>query len=188
MGSSFSVDDLQGLKTVAAYESSKRATDILFLGANLSSTQPYVQSYLTAPADITTAKTTQANDQDTPVKPRIFTCHPGICATSIMPLHPLLVYAQLFAFFLVRVLGNSPWLVTTADKGATAPVWLALETSTKLGEAQAAKKKWGSRVDRWGREGVMESEVDEIGDGLAGEVWARTELLRREWEGRCRAG
>ena len=207
----FSVDDIQGLSSPTAYESSKRLTDILALTSSLSSTRPYVQSFLSSPSP------QQPKNQTT--LPKTYLAHPGVCATSIVPLHWILEYARMFAFYLARWLG-SPWHTISAYKGACAPVWLVLASQEELDtlEERGGKGKWGSGVDWKGDERVMRTEVEgwgyggKVGDSPKGEVrkgrrrgvkelsegerqefeelgrrcWGQMEDWREEWEGLLR--
>jgi 3-keto steroid reductase len=176
--SKFDAGDIQGMKTTAAYESSKRLSDVLFLSSSLPETQKWVKTY------------TQPTNAASTIAPKMYTCHPGIFASSIMPIYPILVYAQLFAFLLVRLVGSLPWLVVTADRGATAPVWLALEDAPVLDEEKADKRKWGSCVFGWGQSEVLETEVEGLASQsfgkMAGGLWEQMEGLREEWEERCK--
>ncbi|KAI9741225.1 MAG: 3-keto-steroid reductase [Cirrosporium novae-zelandiae] len=154
----FSSTDLQGLRAMEAYEHVKRLTDILFISGTLPSTSPWVNRFLTPPSSILEPST----------KPRLYVSHPGICATNIVPLHPILIFFMNCAFMLARFLG-SPWHTCKAYLGATAPVWLALTPQSTLdameSEDGAGAGKWGSSTDIWGHERVQRTEVDEWGWG-----------------------
>lgn len=206
----FSVDDMQGLSSSTAYESSKRLTDILALTSSLPSTRRYVQRFLSTPLQ----------QPETQVAlPNIYLTHPGICTTGIIPLHWIPYYFMMFAFYLARWLG-SPWHTVSSYKGACAPVWLALASQEELDalEERDSKGKWGSCVDWTGEERVMRTEVEgwgfggKVGDGQKGGMrkgrrrgveglregeretfeelgrrcWEEMEGLREEWEGRLR--
>ena len=203
-------NDLQGLATPISYESSKRLTDLLALTSDLPSTQPYVESYFsTAPSSAT------PNTHDPSTRPKIYVSHPGICVTTIMPLHPIIVALQAILFYIARFFG-SYWHTSTAWSGATAPVWLSLASSSMLDEIEEneGKGKWGSMVNAWGEERAVRTEVAGWGFGgrigeirpkvgrwdlwvndeeslkefelLGRESWARLEGLRTEWEGRIK--
>ena len=190
----FDATDLQGMKTEEAYESSKRLTDILFLSMNLPETQKWVTSYITPRNDkkrngTLTEKSSKIVSsppvQQSTIRPKMYTCHPGMFVSSIMPLYPILIYAWVFAYYLARIVGGLPWIVITPDRGASAPVWLALEDSAVLDEQKADEKKWGSCVFGWGNAEVMETHVDLLGTKGFGElaegVWGQMEGLRDEW-------
>lgn len=218
--SAFDINDLQGLTTAIPYESSKRLTDILALSSELPSTQPYVSSYFGIGSSTPVDKITVANgpvdsdETDTDAsRPKIYLSHPGICATPIMPIHPIMVCLQVLAFYLARLCG-SYWHCISAWCGATAPTWLALAPQKLLDQLEGTdgKGKWGSTVDVWGRERAVRTEVQSWGwGGKVGEVrlktgrwdlwvnseetlksfeelgeraWREMEALRMEWEGR----
>ncbi|KAA6411167.1 MAG: hypothetical protein FRX48_05479 [Lasallia pustulata] len=154
----FSPSDIQGLHAPAAYESSKRLTDILALTASLPSTKPWTDSFFSVPPSSVNA-----------TKPKIYVTHPGICATTIVALPLLLHWTMILAFYLARLLG-SPWHTLWAYKGACAPVWVALAEQSQLDamEEEGGAGKWGSSVDRAGEERVTRTEVE--GWGFGGRV------------------
>lgn len=190
---SFSTTDIQGLSSPTAYETSKRLTDILALTSSLTSTRPYVSRFLSLP--------------QTPVTPppKMYLAHPGICATSIMPLPLIFQYMMILVTYVARWVG-SPWHTIHPYTGARAPVWLALSSQEELDATETAdaatmgKTKWGSGTDRTGKESVRRTEVD--GYGFAGEgtesreafeelgrdCWTQMEELREEWEARLWGG
>ena len=157
---SLDLKDLQGLEAEEAYNSTKRLTDVMALTSTLPSTAPVVDQYFehSGPPDKTT-------------KPRIYLAHPGICGTSIFPLHFLLECCMLFAFYMARLLG-SQWHPISPEKGATSMVWLALAKQTTLDamEEQEGVGKWGSATDRLGNERVERTEVEGWGWGWGGRV------------------
>ncbi|KAL8870297.1 MAG: hypothetical protein Q9174_003631 [Haloplaca sp. 1 TL-2023] len=159
--STFSSSDVQGLESPVPYESSKRLTDILALSSTLHATQPFVRRFLPPPSHHR--------------PPKQYVAHPGICATNIVPLHWLLVYLMMTAFYLARWIG-SPWHTLTAYKGACAPVWLALASQEELDavEDKEGAGKWGSSTDTWGEERVIRTEVQ--GWGLGGKVGDNTDV------------
>ncbi|PLB35008.1 3-keto-steroid reductase [Aspergillus candidus] len=57
----FNIDDLQGLRTTAPYESSKALTDILALTADLPSTSPWVNSFYSTSTSTTTTPSTSSS-------------------------------------------------------------------------------------------------------------------------------
>ncbi len=77
----FSISDIQGLQSATPYESSKRLTDLLALTAELPSTKPWIDRFLPAEPKSSRAET--------------YLMHPGICATSIIPLPYILQLAIL---------------------------------------------------------------------------------------------
>lgn len=160
----FNEDDIQGLRTTTAYESSKALTDILVLTSNLPSTAPWVNSFYN----------TTDTDTDTATNPNMYLTHPGICGTGILPLNVPLFYCMMISFWLARLLG-SPWHTLSTYFGACAPVWLAVSSQSTLDDAEApyvrhggGRVKWGSscalrgpavpastEVDGWGHGGVI---------------------------------
>ncbi|KAL1842910.1 hypothetical protein VTJ49DRAFT_3698 [Mycothermus thermophilus] len=206
-----SLDDLEAIKTEAAYESTKRLTDVLALTSTLPSTRSYVQRYL----DVSPEDTTP---------PKIYLVHPGVVQTTLFPLNAFMFFWYNVVLHLVRWLG-SPWHPITAYKGACAPVWMALQQQEWLDSVQAERIKWGSSTDFWGECRVKKTEVDGWGwegkveelkgskgdevkqkrsgrrpgavdvteqklvefEELGVECWRRMEELRETWEARANA-
>ncbi|KAH6881474.1 3-keto-steroid reductase [Alternaria rosae] len=200
----FDLEDIQGITSHMPYEATKRLTDVLAITSRLPSTTEPVDQYLE-----------HAQDTEKTTKPRLYVTHPGICATSIVPLPLILQWAMVAAFYIARLLG-SDWHTISVDKGATAMVWLALASQNTLDnmEAKEGVGKWGSAADVWGRERVDRTEVAGWGwGGKLGEYkrkgrdpyakdltkesqerftetgrkcWEEMERLRVEWEDRLR--
>ncbi|KAF2036714.1 3-keto-steroid reductase [Setomelanomma holmii] len=200
----FDFNDMQGMASKVPYESSKRLTDLLAVTSALPPTSSEVDQYL----DVS-----ELSEKTT--KPRIYTSHPGICGTSIVPLPLILEYLMFAAMFVARWLG-SQWHPVTVEKGAVAMVWLALAKQSTLDsmEQKDGVGKWGSATNLWGEERVERTEVD--GWGWGGKIreytrkgrspyakdstkksqeefvetgkkcWEEMERLRIEWEGRLR--
>jgi len=175
----FSVNDIQGLRTTAAYESSKALTDILALTSNLPSTAPWVNSFY-------------SSDDSTPddCKPNMYLSHPGICGTGILPLNLPLFYCMIVAFWLARLLG-SPWHTLSTYLGACAPVWLSISTQSTLDDTEApylahggGRAKWGSSCDLVGRDQPASTEVDGWGHGgVVGDAVVQADRERRRKRG-----
>ena len=197
--SHFDINDIQGLKSDKSYESSKRLTDILVLTSSLPGTKPFIQRFLSTPTSTsshTACFSSEGQELETGAPspriiladnefqpssnmvPKIYLCHPGVCATSIVPLPLILAYAMMLVFCIVRWLG-SPWHTLTAYKGACAPVWLTLTDQEELEdmEQRDGKAKWGSSCDRVGYERVMRTVVE--GWGLGGRM-GEGELAKRK--------
>ncbi|KAI4122625.1 MAG: hypothetical protein LQ338_005703 [Usnochroma carphineum] len=199
--SAFSIDDIQGLSSPSAYESSKRLTDILALSSSLSSTQPFIRQFLPPPRHHR--------------PPKQYVTHPGICATNIVSLHWILVWIMTAILYIARWVG-SPWHTVTPYKGACAPVWVALASQEELDalEENEGAGKWGSCVNVQGEERAIRTEVQgwgiggRVGDNvglpkrrrpnevedlteedrksfemLGRDCWQSMERLRQEWEG-----
>ena len=200
-----STDDLQGISSEeAAYESSKRLTDVMGITSRLPATSDAVDQYLD-----------HARLPPGSTKPLIYVAHPGITATAIFALPLILEYAMVAAFYIARWLG-SQWHPITVEKGAVAMVWLALAKQSVLDnmEEKEGVGKWGSATDFWGQERVERTEVSGWGwGGKLGEYkrkgrdpfakdltkeemerfvetgrrcWKEMEALRLEWEDRLR--
>lgn len=142
----FNLEDLQGLKSTGAYESSKMLTDILCLTSNLPSVKPYSSRYFKTPSE--TAK-----------KPNVYLAHPGIVATTMFPLHFTLMWGYILGVLISRWLG-SPWHPSFPYTAAVATTWLALSSQEELDSHDAGRVKWGSATDWWGNAMVKETEVD----------------------------
>lgn len=151
---SFSPDDLQAVKTTAAYESTKELTDLLALTSTLPASRPYVDKYLGA-------------DRGAGTPPKIYLVHPGVVQTTLFPLSAFMYFWYTVVLYIARWLG-SPWHPITAYNGACAPVWLALQEQEWLDGARAERVKWGSSTDFWGECRVKKTEVD--GWGWEGRV------------------
>lgn len=190
----FDDTDIQGFKSGQAYESSKRLTDILILGANPDQGEPneWAKEYLTITdgskkTQIKTRSKRVGAKKEEEVPPKMYLGHPGIVVTQILPIHPILVYLQTYLFILCRWVGGF-WHNITTDNGVTAPVWLALEDEDVLEEADAEHKKWGSASGRRGEQKVIETPVEALGSSkfetLAEKSWMEMEELRVEWNNR----
>lgn len=170
--------DFQGIDNKLSYESSKRLTDVLALTSHLPSTSPWTSAFLSQPSGPAPA----VNQRDNAKRPRLFTTHPGVCATSILPIPHILTYAMIGVFYFARWLG-SIWHTVTPYKGATAAVWLALVSEGVLDTCELPHPqdyppgnplnatpeqvatilrpaKWGSATDAEGRERVEATEVE----------------------------
>ena len=160
-----SLDDFQAIKTNAAYESTKRLTDVLALTSALPASKPFVDSYLAAPTSGPPA-----------VKPKIYLVHPGIVQTTLMPLNAFMYFWYTVVLYVTRFLG-SPWHPITGYGGACAPVWLALQEQAWLDSHDAERVKWGSSANVWGECRVKMTEVD--GWGWEGKVEEVRELKKQ---------
>ncbi|CAD0109107.1 unnamed protein product [Aureobasidium uvarum] len=169
----FDPEDLQALTSDAAYESSKRLTDLLILTSELPSTAKSTSAFL------------QEKD-DKQKKPKMYLAHPGVCATSIADLPLMLWYAMLLAQYIARWLG-SPWHPVSSYLGAVSSVWLSLAPFSSLSnqEANEGKAKWASSTDVFGNERVVRTEVG--GWGWGGKVGEKADgkmrLSANRWRG-----
>lgn len=171
------VEDIQGLRSRAAYESSKTLTDLLALTADLPSSAPFVNSFLSADPDDPSSPPLSLATKEAPngPGPTTYLCHPGICGTSIVPLVFPLWCGMMAAFYLARWLG-SPWHNISTYLAAASAVWLAMSPQSELDRTEApyrekggGRSKWGSATGRVGDNYVANTEVDGWGfGGVAG--------------------
>ncbi len=163
-----SPDDIQAVRSKAAYESTKRLTDVLVLTADLPGVRAASSSYfgLAAGAE---------KEPPPPSPPKLYLTHPGIVSTPIFPLNLLMYYAYMMVLYVARWLG-SPWHVVTPYKGACAPVWVALQPQSVLDAENAVNIKWGSATTWTGRCLPKKTEVE--GWGWEGRVEDRDALAR----------
>lgn len=166
----YNPEDHQGLKSDAAYEHSKRATDLMALTAsNQQATVKQVKEYTTY--SLSTAQPSQ--DRPRQSDPAILLAHPGICTTTIISLFWIIHECYRLGIYLARWCG-SPWANVTSYLGASSATWLALASVAEI-QAKAARDtgtpdggpcKWGSSCDRLGRSSVRVTDVE--GWGLNG--------------------
>lgn len=182
----FDINDIQGLRSATPYESSKALTDILALTSDLPSAAPWaVDSFMRSDGGAKDEDQKQSSNL-----PEIHLAHPGVCATSIIPLALPLVWAMGASFWLARMLG-SPWHTLATYLGAAAPVFLALASSTMLGAAEApyrqaggGRVKWGSSTDRLGNDAVCCTELEGWGyGGVVGAPVVEADRVRRRKRG-----
>ncbi|KAJ4393291.1 3-keto-steroid reductase [Gnomoniopsis smithogilvyi] len=165
----FDVNDIQGLKRPAAYESSKFLTDVLALTADLPSVRPRSAAYFKS--DSKDPATAQGQ------RPNIYLAHPGIVATTMFPLHFMLMWGYVLGTTLSRWLG-SPWHPVTPYKAGMATTWLALASQETLDAENAQQSKWGSCTDFWGNTYVKKTEVD--GWGWEGRVESAQDIAEQD--------
>ena len=174
-GSDLDMDDFQALRVPAAYESSKRLTDVLAITANLPSTRPYVDAYLGTGtgAGRSTRSSSSSSTAAGVTPPRIYLVHPGVVRTTLFPLNAFMFFWFGVVLYLARWLG-SPWHPITAYNGAVAPVWLVLQDQSALDANQAERVKWGSSTTRSGEPRVKKTELEGWGwDGTIDDPAAR---------------
>lgn len=184
----FNPDDIQSLlPNTTPYESAKRVTDLLVLSATLPSVKPISDVYLSA-RDFDEES---EEDREDIRPPRMYLSHPGVVASTLMPLPWFLFWAYELALTFARLLG-SPWHVGEAGPGAASAVYITLEPQEALDAQDAEKKKWGSAMNTKAEEFVRPTEVP--GWGFSGEVddidemdeKSQTELVLRRSVGRKR--
>ena len=183
----FSLDDIQGLKSHTPYESTKRLSDLIAMTANLPSVRKISAPFFD-PSNTITASKSAANDKASKgrrlLKPTMYTTHPGIFASEILPLNWFLVACYKLVFLFARWIG-SPWHPIDPYKAAVAPVWVAMTENETLEEMGGAKIKWGSSTDTGGNERVKKTELE--GWGWDGEVGGATTPDSERRKGRKRA-
>ncbi|CAK7226191.1 3-keto-steroid reductase [Sporothrix bragantina] len=166
-----SLDDFQAINTLAAYESSKRLTDVLALTAGLKGVAPISAPFFKADDD---DNTDGSNNDDT--TPATYVTHPGVVCSTLFPLNWFCFALYQFAMYLSRWLG-SPWHPVTAYKGAVAAVWVALQPQSALDALDAQHVKWGASTTRGGTTLVKRSEVEGWGfRGIVGEELQSTNV------------
>lgn len=162
---SLRLDDFQGVKTEAPYESSKRLTDLLALTHQLPAAQKYAGEYLTMEDPKVSAEKS--------IRPTIYLAHPGIVHTTLFPLVWPLITLYKWALIVCRWLG-SPWHPVESYIGAAAPVWMVLQDQENLDALDAQRVKWGTSTDVWAQPYIKKTEVE--GWGWEGKVVDREEL------------
>ncbi|CAK7565605.1 MAG: 3-keto-steroid reductase [Sporothrix epigloea] len=162
---SLSLDDFQGIHTIAAYESSKRLMDVLALTADLKSVVPASAPFFKADDD----ESESTKDNKSTIVPATYVTHPGVVCSTIFPLNWFFFALYNLGMYFSRWLG-SPWHPVTAYKGAAAACWVALQPQSTLDALDAQHVKWGTGTTRGGTALVKRSEVEGWGfRGLAGE-------------------
>lgn len=146
-------NDFQAMRSKGPYESSKRITDLMCLGSNMSSVAKVSSSYSSA--------------SKKPVQPRFYLTHPGIVCTPLFPISMALFYLYYGVMYAVRWLGSA-WHPVDPYSAACAMVWVALADHEALDGQNAENVKWGSSCDRWGNTAPKKTEV--YGWGWEGKV------------------
>lgn len=175
----FSLGDIQGLKSTAPYESTKRLLDLLSLTSELPSVQLAASPFFSSSQTVSASKSRAESEAPISVQPKIYLTHPGVFQSDILPLPGILVAIYSLVFIIARWMG-SPWHPAEAYKAAVAPVWIALQEDEELTELEgkgANKVKWGSATDASGNERVMKTEVE--GWGWQGKVESKEEVARK---------
>lgn len=162
----FSIEDMQGVRSKMAYESSKRLTDLLVITSELPSTQPRVEAFFS-----TSASTTTGSHAKSGGRPQMYIAHPGVVATSISGLSWIMSMLMLATVYVARWIG-SPWHCIDPYKGSVSAVFAVLAPPSQLAdlEKREGKGKWGSATDVFGNERVVRTEIE--GWGFGGELGA----------------
>lgn len=161
--------DHQGLDTDAAYEHSKRLTDVLALTASdTPATAAYVHEFCTSPPDHEQSGRARPDRSS----PTFHLAHPGICTTAIIALYWIVFQGYVLGIYLARWCG-SPWANVSSHNGALSLSWLALASPSEIELAQhdatgssRGHVKWGSATSRLGDNTLRPTDVQ--GWGLNG--------------------
>jgi len=178
-----SLEDMQGLKTLAPYESSKRLIDLLAITSELPSVKRVSDPYFDSSKSVTASKSREGNQENrnsTSARPKMYVTHPGVFVSDIFPLHVILSTIFLWLAYVARWCG-SPWHTIYPYEGACSPVWVALldpEELERIEDHGQKKVKWGSATDVRGSERVMKTEV--VGWGWNGEIESSVDEARRK--------
>lgn len=199
----FHIDDIQGLQSLAAYESSKRLTDLIVLTSDLPATRPFTETFFSS---------SQPREDSRPI---MLVTHPGVVATSISGLHWFLAIFMTAAFYAARWLG-SPWHPIEPYKGAVSMAFAVLAPQLVEQESREGKGKWGSATSVYGDERVARTQVQGWGycgtpgvvppgsvtkghyrglqettrerreefEEVGRQVWKKMEEMRVQWEAR----
>lgn len=88
----------------------------------------------------------------------MYVTHPGVVVSSLFPVPWILMWAYRIVLVFARWLG-SPWHNVDSYPGAKAATWVALADQDYLDDLDAESVKWGSSLDRRGKEHVKKTEV-----------------------------
>ncbi|KIW39528.1 uncharacterized protein PV06_08132 [Exophiala oligosperma] len=172
----YNPDDHQGLKSGAAYESTKRLTDLLALTATTPpASTTSVKEYITpSPSD-----SSPTNRMSRRSEPTFLLAHPGICTTTIISLYWIIHEFYRLGIYLARWCG-SPWANVSSYLGAASVTWLILASRADI-DAKAVEAsgdggpcKWGSAVDLFGRSSVRVTDVEGWGINGTGKPFKNT--------------
>lgn len=181
---SFQESDLQGLRTDAPYEHSKRMTDLLSLSANQVTTLPSTMSFNSPGSENATVPSSRRDRS----APSMHVFHPGVVVTSVISLIWIVQYAYLLGIYMARWIG-SPWSTVEPYTAAHGATWLALATEEEISRAEQdahashadieptarrGRVKWGTSVTVSGRSSVKATEVDKWGINGSGASYATT--------------
>ncbi len=159
----YNPDDHQGLRSEAAYEHTKRLTDLMALTAvSQPATAASVKEYITPSPSMELALWSRTPQSE----PSFLVAHPGICTTTIISLYWIVHQCYRLGIYLARWCG-SPWANVTSYLGAASVTWLVLASQAEINAKAAAAAgspggscKWGSACDRLGRSSVRVSDVE----------------------------
>ena len=173
----FTRDDLQALRSPAAYEHTKRLQDLLALTAHSQpATHRSVASFLNPQSSLISPPLSSNNSQPQQrpqnFPPSIHVCHPGTSVTNIAGIPWFMFYPFYLGAYQCKFLG-SPWAMVTPYRGATAISWLALVSSE---EAEITKFEL---PDTSSGSNDNQDKVQELSDGGGtGIKWGSANLSR----------
>ena len=180
-------NDIDGVRATHSYESSKRLTDVLALTSGIAATKPWTRAFFRdddlrkEDSDRGREEQEQEQEQEECGNVKAYVCHPGVCATAMIAIHPILFYCMMLSFYIARWAG-SPWHTVSTHTAANAPVHLALASEEELVQSKADRVKLGSGTDRSGSEVLRATPVDDDGtvefQELGRGAWKRLEELR----------
>lgn len=161
---SLDLADIQGISSLAPYESSKRLTDLLAITDTLPSTAPANASFYRSPKTDTDTDADADAASESAVRPAMYVTHPGVVASPLFPLAAWMFQFYRLTMYLCRLCG-SPWHPVEAYAGSAAAVWLVLAAQETLDGKTAQQTKWGAAASPGGRLYVKPTEVDGWGWG-----------------------
>ncbi|RMZ84898.1 hypothetical protein DV738_g390, partial [Chaetothyriales sp. CBS 135597] len=169
----YNAEDRQALRTDAAYEHTKRLTDLLAL---------------TAQHQQATAKLVDQFLDPTPTLMSVLLTHPGIATTSIISLYWIVAQGYVLGIYLARWMGGV-WSTVSPYLGAAAVTWAALASGDELRAKEAedgsagGEGKWGTAIDRFGTTAVRRTEAEGWGIDGSGKPYSETWWGGPSWLG-----
>ncbi|RMZ86390.1 hypothetical protein DV736_g6384, partial [Chaetothyriales sp. CBS 134916] len=177
----YNADDHQGLRTDAAYEHSKRLTDLLALTAqDQPATAKLVDQFVDPTQQPPLVQSGEGSRQRPRLtRPRVLVTHPGVATTSIISLSWILAQAYVLTIYLTRWVGGV-WSTVSPYLGAASVTWAALALVDDLRAKEAeddrggGEGKWGTAIDRFGVTTVRRTEAEDWGINGSGKPYSET--------------
>ncbi|RMD41271.1 hypothetical protein DV735_g3870, partial [Chaetothyriales sp. CBS 134920] len=185
----YNAADHQALRTDAAYEHTKRLTDLLALTAQgQPATAKLVAQFLDPTPLVAAAQNGEAGSSSSSnanrqrprlTRPRVLVTHPGIATTSIISLYWIVAQAYVLGIYLTRWVGGV-WSTVSPYLGAAAVTWAALASEDELRAKEAedgsagGEGKWGTAIDRFGTTAVRRTEAEGWGIDGSGKPYSET--------------
>ncbi|RMZ76182.1 hypothetical protein DV737_g4950, partial [Chaetothyriales sp. CBS 132003] len=156
----YNADDHQGLRTDAAYEHSKRLTDLLALTAQ---DQPAT-----------------ARQRRRLTRPWVLVTHPGVATTSIISLYWIVAQAYVLAIYLTR------WVGGVCVRRTEAEGWGINGSGKPYSETWWGGVSWLGGGYNGRRSNAVDASKDDVENFITdgAEAWRKMEQLRAEWEAR----